>query len=300
MWNVETGALACKPVRVHTNPILSIAFSHDGRHVVSGSYDKTICVWNAETGVIISGPFRGHTSLVLSVALSLDGTRVVSGSADETIYIWDAETGTIVAGPFKGHTNEVSFVAFFPDNKRIFSLSKSYLACLIYIWDIETGASVSWKHASSVCSLAFSLDRKHVVFGSYDNEVHIADAETATIVSGPFRGHTGSVGSVAISSDGTLVASGSHNKICIWDAETGEIVFGLLPGHTERVVSVAFSQDGKHVMSFSDDQMIRILNIERRELISTVHGTVAVLVSMPPLTSCIFFRNTLRRQFRDA
>ena len=153
----------------------------------------------------------------------------------------------------------------------------------------------------SIPGRTLSLDGRHAVLGSF-SEVHIADAEAGTITAGPFRGHTDVVCSVAISPDGRLIASGSYdNNICIWDRQTGEIVLGLLPGHTERVVSVAFSQDGKHVMSFSDDQMIRIWNIERRELISTPHGTVAILVSISlPLTSCIFFRNTLRRQFRDA
>ena len=223
-----------------------------------------------------------------SVTLSLDGTRLVSGSADKTVCIWDAKTGAITTGPFNGHTNDVSFVAFIPDNKHIFSVS-FYSAGMIYIWDIETGAIVSWKHPFSIYSVAFSLDGQHAVLGSF-NEVHIADAETGTIICGPFRGHTDTVSSVTISLDGTLVASGSHdNTICVWDVETGENVFGLLPGHTEWVLSVAFSQDGKRVMSFSYAEMIRIWNIERRELISTHHGTVAVPVSIPPLTICIFF-----------
>ena len=108
-------------------------------------------------------------------------------------------------------------------------------------------------------------------------------------ISRPFRGHTDAVSSVAISPDGRFIVSGSHdNTICIWDAKTGEIIFGPLPGHTDWVVSVAFSQDGKRVMSFSYDQMIRIWNIERREHISTRHGTVAVLVSISlPLTNYV-------------
>ena len=89
--------------------------------------------------------------------------------------------------------------------------------------------------------------------------------------------------------NGRLIVSGSaDNTISMWDAATGEIVFGAFLGHTDWVVSVAFSQDGKRVMSFSRDQMIRIWNIERREHISTRHGTVAVLVSISlPLTSCV-------------
>ena len=235
---------------MHTDLIPSFSFSHDGRHMVSGSYDRTICVWDAETGAIISGPFQGHTSSVLSIALSLDGTRVVSGSADNTVCIWDVATGTIVTEPFEGHTSEVSFVAFFPGNNHIFSFSTSYSTSMVYIWDIESGASVSWEPASAY-SVALSLDGKHVVFGSYDNGVHIADAETGTIISGPFQGHIDTVCSVAISPDGRLVVSASRdNTICIWDAETGEVVFGPLLGHTDSVVSVAFSQDGKRAMSF--------------------------------------------------
>ena len=160
IWDVETGALACKPVRVHTDRISSVAFSHDGKHIVSGSYDETICVWDAETSTIISGPFVGHTSRVVSVTFSLDGTRVVSGSVDKAVCIWDVGTGTVVTEPFEGHTHEVSFVAFFPDNKRIFSFSTSYSASMVYIWDIESRAGASWEAAEAAYSVALSFGWK--------------------------------------------------------------------------------------------------------------------------------------------
>ena len=64
----------------HTSAVLSVAFSPDGKYVVSGSWDKTIRVWDAEKGNTVSGPFEGHTDAVLSVAFSPDGKYVVSGS----------------------------------------------------------------------------------------------------------------------------------------------------------------------------------------------------------------------------
>ena len=39
----------------------SIAFSPNGQHIVSGSYDRTIRVWNAMTGEMTAGPYTGHT-----------------------------------------------------------------------------------------------------------------------------------------------------------------------------------------------------------------------------------------------
>jgi len=91
------------PFEGHSEWVISVAFSPDGKQVVSGSLDKTIQVWDAETGVIVSGPFEGHSEWVRSVAFSPDGKQVVS--ADKTIWLWDAETGVIVSGPLKGTVN---------------------------------------------------------------------------------------------------------------------------------------------------------------------------------------------------
>jgi WD40 repeat protein len=71
----------------------SVAFSPDGHHIVSGSYDETIRVWNAMTGETAAGPFTGHTQRVNSVAFSPDNQHIVSGSGDRTIRVWNAMTG---------------------------------------------------------------------------------------------------------------------------------------------------------------------------------------------------------------
>jgi len=99
-----------------TSTVNSVAFLHDGKRVVSGSYDNTLSIWDAETGQTVSGPFEGHTSTVNSVAFSHDGKRVVSGSYDNTVRIWDAETAR-VSGPFEGHINVVTSVAFSHDGE---------------------------------------------------------------------------------------------------------------------------------------------------------------------------------------
>ena len=69
----------------HTSLVSSVAFSPDGRHIVSGSGDNTIQLWDAQTGGQVGNPLQGHTSLVLSVAFSPDGRHIVSGSWDSTI-----------------------------------------------------------------------------------------------------------------------------------------------------------------------------------------------------------------------
>ncbi|MBQ2787165.1 MAG: PD40 domain-containing protein [Bacteroidaceae bacterium] len=78
-----------EPLTGHTDCVESVAFSPDGKRIVSGSIDKTIRIWDVATGKQIGEPLIGHTYTVLSVAFSPDGKRIVSGSSDNTIRIWD-------------------------------------------------------------------------------------------------------------------------------------------------------------------------------------------------------------------
>ena len=71
-----------------------MAFSPDGRRIVSGGSDKTLRLWDAGTGAPIGAPLTGHTDAVISVAFSPDGRRIVSGEPTTTrMRLWDADTG---------------------------------------------------------------------------------------------------------------------------------------------------------------------------------------------------------------
>jgi WD40 repeat protein len=64
-----------------------VAFSPDGRRIVSGCDDKTLKVWDAESGQETL-TLKGHTDGVNSVVFSPDGRHIVSGSWDNTLKVW--------------------------------------------------------------------------------------------------------------------------------------------------------------------------------------------------------------------
>jgi WD40 repeat protein len=105
----------------HADQVTSVAFSPDGKSIVSGSHDTTVHIWHVETGAALREPLEGHTDQVTSVAFSPDGKRIVSGSYDNTVRIWDGETGAALREPLEGHTDWVTSVAFSPEGKRIVS-----------------------------------------------------------------------------------------------------------------------------------------------------------------------------------
>ena len=157
----------------------SVAYSPDGHHIISGSYDRTIRIWDAKTGAAVGNPLEGHTSGVLSVAYSPDGHHIISGSFDGTIRIWDAKIGAAVGNPLEGHNiGGVSSLAYSPDGRHIISGSGDHTA---RIWDAEvsTAAGNSFKgHTDSVQSIAYSSDGRHTVSGSGDNTTRVWDAFT--------------------------------------------------------------------------------------------------------------------------
>ena len=75
-----------------------MAYSPDGRRIVSGSEDQTVRVWDAASGVELAR-LRGHAGWVRSVAYSPDGRRIVSGSDDHTVRVWDAASGAELGLP---------------------------------------------------------------------------------------------------------------------------------------------------------------------------------------------------------
>ncbi|KAL4073021.1 WD40-repeat-containing domain protein [Scleroderma yunnanense] len=243
----------------HTGWVTSASFSPDGRHIISGSQDCTICVWDADTGLQRGDPIKGHTDWIRSVGVSPDGKKIVSGGVDGTVHVWDMKTGLPLGDSFGGHVRAVTSVAFSPDGKWLASSSDDHTICLQSIG----GTTILRGHFDAVTSFAFSPDGKKIVSGSSDCTIQLWDTEKGKPIGGQLRGHTQPVTSVAYSPHGRWIVSGSDDcTVCVWDAKEGLQKGITLKGHVKRVKSVAFSPNGKWIVSGSADHTLQVWDVE--------------------------------------
>src|SRR5262249_27283405 len=90
LWQAD-GSERVATLEEHRETLTCVAFSLDGKHLVSGSYDKTLRLWSVESASCMA-TLEGHTDTVRSVAFSPDGKYLVSGSSDYTLRLWSVES----------------------------------------------------------------------------------------------------------------------------------------------------------------------------------------------------------------
>ncbi|MCX4633089.1 trypsin-like peptidase domain-containing protein [Streptomyces sp. NBC_01443] len=259
----------------HTDSVLSVAFSPDGKTLATASADKTVRLWNVTTGKT-RRTLTGHINAVNSVAFSPDGKTLATASTDKTARLWNLSTGK-TRKTLTGHTNSLLAVAFSPDGKTLATASDDQTARL---WDVSTGKTrkTLTGHTNWVEAVAFSPDGKTLATASDDQTVRLWNVKTGKTRK-TLTGHTHWVFGVAFSPDGKTLATASDDKtVRLWNVTTGK-TRRTLTGHINAVNSVAFSPDGKTLATASSDNLEKLWDVATGVARTTLIGHTDTIYS---------------------
>jgi WD40 repeat protein len=224
-----------------------VAFSPDGRRLVTGGEDGSTRIWELDSGLMTV--LSQDKGIVYTAKFDHDGSRVASGGVfGARIFSRD---GAVVGGL---SNSEVMDVAWKTDGSEV-ALAENGAVTL---WDGATGRLLRTFPADGarVQALAFTPTGEAIVAGSVDGRAIGWNASTGERVV-TLVGHRDAVNSLAVRGDGMEFATASSDGDAILWRPDGHII-AVLHAHSAAVLRAVFSPDGARALTSSDDGTARL------------------------------------------
>jgi WD40 repeat protein len=265
----------------HTGYVEAVAYSPDGKFVLSASLDGNLRLWDAATRKCVRVSNIGVP--LMSLAWHPKGICALLGAQDNTIRKWSVNTGTVF-DKLEGHSSYVRALAWSPSGMAALSGSDDKTMRLWYSGSPPIRSFIG--HRGWVRSVAWSPDGKRAVSAS-EEAIGIWDVNTGK---GLLRIDTGKerVSCMTLSPRGRYLISGGYdNKITMREFSNGQPV-RTFEGHRPYkdnigwVYSVAWSPDGRRILSAGADSTIRLWNGSTGECLRVIESTYANSVAWSP------------------
>lgn len=246
LWDVA-GGRELRSLNVTGVFVKSFAFSPDGKQLAAVLDDNTIKRWDVASGRELHA-LSGHKHWIRDAAFSPDG-KVLASSDEHGLGLWDVASGRELRT-----LSGVEAFAFSPDGKELVS---GNVGESITVWDVASGNALStWsvvehpRGSNEVTAVAFSPDGKELVSSGDYTRIQLWDAVSGRELRN-FSGLTPKVRSVAFSSDGNELATGTFDAIHLWDVASAREL-RIISGSFGVEVPIAFSPYGELAASGYD------------------------------------------------
>lgn len=263
----------------HTSSVLSLMISYEKNFIATASKNE-FKLWNYKNGK----SFRNVKVPQLQCASLLPGEQyAVAGTREGSLLVLDLNTSLIVETVEKAHLREIWSVNLTPDGRGLItgSSDKSVKLWGLVVKEDDSGASfvgIEHEHTlqmtDDVQTTVASTNGKFVAIALLDNTVKIfyLDSFKFYLV---LYGHSLPVNALDISSDETLIVTGSSDKtIKIWGLDFGDCHKSFI-AHGGPVTSVKFVKDTHYFVSCSKDGSIKKWDADNYELIQVLRDPFA-------------------------
>ena len=260
----------------HTDSVLAVAFSSNGKLIVSGSSDETVRLWEAETGKLRRAR-EEHKAPVNTVAFSPKSKKFWSVSRKNNMLRswysrdggrWSAKTSSsdsvksITTVAFSQHGKTFAQAVELSMAVKDLSAFKDRFEFAVFLSETDTDKELEpifTKHTENIVALTISPSSEFIATGSSDWTIEVWKITATKLLrmdlGDPLwilKGHAGTVTSVAFSPTGKILASGSADqRVRLWDITTGQHLH-TFSNHTSKITAVAFASDDMLASGSSD------------------------------------------------
>jgi RNA polymerase sigma factor (sigma-70 family) len=257
----------------HGMDVRTVAFTPDGKQLVSVAHDSTACLWDAATGCELrrfTGPLPRRPVWGVPLAVSPDARLIAwADPAEEAaIGLYEMASGKELRR-LRGHRVQIHALVFAPDGK---TLASSAGDRSVRLWDVASGEALHRLRPAQGCeALAFSSGGKTLIGAG--PTAYLWDTATAREVF-KIDAPRNRLFPAVLSPDGKLLASGvsyDDSKVYLWDAVTGQ-QRRVLEGHRRGPSCLAFSPDGKLLASGGADRTIRLWDLATGKEVRQIAG----------------------------
>ena len=309
LWDAQSGEVLHR-LEAHGVMVTAVAFSPDGRTLLTGARDGTIRLWAVDTGASLR-TFLGHQREINALAFAPDGRSFVSAGSDNSARVWSVEDGgllhnLVVPGSF------IHDAAFAPDGNHVATADDSPTNN-VGLWDLATGARIRsfGEHVGPAWAVAF-LTNGLLASAGEDRTVRLWNPTTGERVR-TLEGATGGVFSLIPATHALSVLGAClDGRVLEWDAASGEVrrsfkkdpfsalsappdldpltiatvdnlihtidpatgaIVRTYEGHTSSTTTaVAFSPDERYVLSGGTEALTRLWNRTNARPVRTFLG----------------------------
>jgi WD40 repeat protein len=266
-WDADTGR-EISLFKGHSGAVQAAAFSPDGTHVVSASFDATARLWHASPARF-GVPLEDLGTTLEAAAFSADAQSVAIATREDGVRLWNLRKSA-PQGVLRSGSRMFQSAAFSSDASLVVAATTPYAE----VWEASSGKIVTTLRTPSVVeavtSPRFSADGARVVAASA-TLARIWNAATGQLLQ-ELKGHTDAVNSAAFRADGGQVVTTSRDRTArIWDVASGRSAL-TLSGHSDVVGDAAFNADGTRIVTASWDHTARVWDSASGQPIAVLAG----------------------------
>lgn len=238
----------------HSDAIKTVAFSHSGQQIASGSIDKSIKVWSMSNKKIIK-TLNGHSEGVNKVEFSNSDDYLISAGYDDKMFIWDWKNNKTVKELNIKHTN------FTINNQDILAYIDS--SCYLTLFDLKSMSAI--KVVGQFCGSPVFSPQNNVIAVNDINKSSFTfiDLNSSKVISTLNIKKENSVCEVStfkFTPDGQYIVAGIWGgDIEIWDWQKKQQL-RTLQGHILSSVNDLSFNSRNQLISVSGDRSLKIWN----------------------------------------